>query len=154
MYVCGLTLQECSERQVQVERALQEKKMVEKELERAVAQGPLEHTQAGESLYELQKRACMAERARDEATIKLENTVATLRRLEARSVYVCSLKFIWSAKKSSEGGQLTDFHQGEKFNITPQSLPWRIVSQHIMYHDIGTVTELYSEYVVTCRAVR
>lgn len=92
MYVicmCVVTLQECSERQVQVERALREKKMVEKELERAVAQGPLEHTQAGETLYELQKRACMAERTRDEATIKLENTVATLRRLETRSASVC-----------------------------------------------------------------
>ena len=73
-----------------MERVLREKKKVEKELERTVAQGPLEHAWAGETLHELQTRACVAERARDEAAMKLESTMATLRRLETRFVCVRS----------------------------------------------------------------
>ena len=74
-----------------MERVLREKKKVEKELERTVAQGPLEHAWAGETLHELQTRTCVAERARDEATMKLESTMATLRRLETRFVCVRSI---------------------------------------------------------------
>lgn len=76
--------QECSEWQVQVERAQREKKSVEKELERVLVQGPLEQVRAGDTIHELQSRVCMAERVRDEALVKLESESATRRRLEAR----------------------------------------------------------------------
>ncbi len=78
--------QECGEWQVQLERALREKKAVEKELERAFAQGPLQHSQTGEALHELQSRVCAAERARDDALLQLENEVALRKRAESRSV--------------------------------------------------------------------
>ncbi len=78
--------QECGERQVQLERALREKKVVERELERAVAHGPLQHTQTGEALHELQTRVCAAERARDNALLKLENEATNRKRVESRLV--------------------------------------------------------------------
>ena len=56
--------------------------MVEKELEKAQAQKPLELVQTGESIHELQKRVCVAERARDDALVKLEAIQAANKRLE------------------------------------------------------------------------
>lgn len=63
---------------------MREKKAIEKELERATSQGPLEQARAGEALHELQSRVCVAERARDEALRRLEGETATRKRLEAR----------------------------------------------------------------------
>lgn len=76
----SVRVQESSERQVQLERALREKKAVEKELERAIARGPLQHTQ---TLHELQSRVCAAERERDSALLRLDNEVTQRKRAES-----------------------------------------------------------------------
>lgn len=67
-----------------MERCQREKKMLEKELEKAQAQKPLELVQTGDSLHELQKRVCVAERARDDALVKLEAVTAKAKRLESK----------------------------------------------------------------------
>ncbi len=71
-----------------MERCQREKKAVEKELEKAQAQKPLDMVQTGENLLELQKRVCIAERARDDALGKLEALTAKTKRLETK--YVCT----------------------------------------------------------------
>lgn len=76
--------QECGERQAQLERCQREKKVAEKELEKAQAQKPLEIVQTGENLHELQKRACVAERARDDAMVRVEALTAKAKTLESR----------------------------------------------------------------------
>ena len=75
--------QECGERQAMLERVQREKKMVEKELERVTSQKPVETARTGDSLHELHKRVCIAERARDDALVKFENANALLQRAEA-----------------------------------------------------------------------
>lgn len=75
--------EESSERQAQLERALREKKAVERDLEVALAAGPLQRSQAGETLHELQSRGCVAERARDEARLQTKRERAARRRAEA-----------------------------------------------------------------------
>ena len=67
-----------------MERCQREKKMVEKELEKAQAQKPLELVRTGENIHELQKRVCVAERARDDVLVKLESLQAANKRLEMR----------------------------------------------------------------------
>ena len=57
--------------------------MVEKELERAQSQKPVETARTGDSLHELHKRVCVAERARDDALVKLENVNTMLQRAES-----------------------------------------------------------------------
>ena len=58
--------------------------MVERELEGALAAAPLQHTQTGEALHELQSRVCVAERARDEALLQVKRESAARKRAEAR----------------------------------------------------------------------
>ena len=83
MYVLFvLPLKECGEHQAQFERCLREKKMVEKELESINAERPAEIRQTGESMHNLQTRACLAERAKDDALVRLEAQVAQVKRLE------------------------------------------------------------------------
>ena len=57
---------------------------MEKELEGVLQQKPLEVTRTGDNLHELQKRACLAERARDDAHVKLEALTAANKRLESK----------------------------------------------------------------------
>lgn len=78
-----ILLQECGECRAQLERSQREKKSVEKELEKALGQKPLEIVQTGENLHEFHKRVCVAERARDDALVKLEALTAINNRLEA-----------------------------------------------------------------------
>lgn len=61
-----------------LERLQREKKAVEKELEKALSQKPVETARVGESLHELHKRVCIAERARDDALVKFESANASL----------------------------------------------------------------------------
>lgn len=89
-------MQEVGERQAQLERCQREKKVVEKELEKALAQKPLELIQAGENIHELQKRVCIAERGRDDALVKLEASEAANKRLEKKYV---SLKLSLNSHK-------------------------------------------------------
>ena len=63
-----------------LERVQRERKVAEKELEKALSQKPMETARTGNSLHELQKRTCIAERARDDALLKLENTNVSLKR--------------------------------------------------------------------------
>ena len=77
------TLQECGERQVVLERVQREKRTVEKELEKALSQKPVETQRTGETLHELHRRVCVAERARDDALLKFESATASLKRAEA-----------------------------------------------------------------------
>lgn len=67
-----------------MERSQREKKVVEKELEKALAKRPLEIVQTGESLHEFQKRMCVAERAKDDALVKLEAVTAANKRQELK----------------------------------------------------------------------
>ena len=57
---------------------------MERDLEVALAAGPLQRSQAGETLHELQSRGCVAERARDEARLQTKRERAARRRAEAR----------------------------------------------------------------------
>lgn len=57
---------------------------MEKELEKTQAQKPLEIVQTGENLHELQKRVCVAERARDDAQVKVEALTAKTKSLESK----------------------------------------------------------------------
>lgn len=84
--------QECGDWQAQLERSQREKKVAEKELERVLAQKPLEVAQTGENLHELQKRVCVAERAKDNALVKLEGLTAANKRLE--STYVKDISIV------------------------------------------------------------
>ena len=69
-----------------MERSQREKKMVEKELEKTLAQKPLDVAQTGDNIHELQKRVCVAERARDDAQVKLEGVTVKNKMLEAKCV--------------------------------------------------------------------
>lgn len=77
-------LQECGERQAMLERVQREKKAAEKELEKALSQKPIEVTRTGDSLHELQKRACIAERARDDTQVKLDSANVSLKRADLK----------------------------------------------------------------------
>ena len=57
--------------------------MVEKELEKALSQKPVETQRTGETLHELHRRVCIAERARDDALLKFESATASLKRAES-----------------------------------------------------------------------
>ena len=81
---CYLSSQECGQRQAQYERALREKKTVEKELEKMMRHTPQETTQRGEVLHELQTRACAAERARDDVTLKLDSAWTSVKSLKVQ----------------------------------------------------------------------
>lgn len=76
--------QECGERQAQCERALRDKRAVEKELEKLSRYSPQESTQRGNVLHELQSRVCASDRARDDAVMKLDTALTTIKRLEAK----------------------------------------------------------------------
>lgn len=67
-----------------MERCQREKKVVEKELEKTQAQKPLEIVQTGENLHELQKRVCVAERARDDAVVRVEALTAKAKSMESK----------------------------------------------------------------------
>lgn len=88
MLITTVITQECGERQAQLERSQRERKTVEKELDKANARKPLEMVQTGENLYELQKRACLAERARDDLHVKVEALNATIKRLKSRLIII------------------------------------------------------------------
>ena len=79
-----MSIQECGERQAQCERALRDKRAVEKELEKLSRYSPKESTQRGNILHELQSRVCAAERARDNAVMKLDTALTTIKSLEAK----------------------------------------------------------------------
>ena len=81
---CHLLSQECGQRQAQCERAQREKKTVEKELEKMLRHTPQETTQRGEVLHELQTRACAAERARDDVTLKLDGALTSVKSLKVQ----------------------------------------------------------------------
>lgn len=74
--------QEASEKQAQIDRAIREKRAVESELESLYKEGIVQGTKESNSYNELNSRACEAERLRDEATIKMEQMEAQMRRLE------------------------------------------------------------------------
>lgn len=57
--------------------------MVEKELEKALSQKPVERARTGETLHELHRRVCVAERARDDALVKFEAASVSLKRVES-----------------------------------------------------------------------
>lgn len=88
-----VSTQECAEHQAQQERTYREKRSLEKELEKALSYKPVELVQTGDSIHELQKRACVAERARDDALVKMESMYATIKRLESR-YYYCRVRTV------------------------------------------------------------
>lgn len=79
-----MSIQECGERQAQCDRALRDKRAVEKELEKLSQYSPKDSTERGNVLHELQSRACTAERARDAVAMKLDTAQTTIKRLEAK----------------------------------------------------------------------
>ncbi len=81
---CVLPVQECGQKQAQCERALRDKKAVEKELEKLTKHTPQEMTQRGEVIHELQTKACTAERAKEDISLKLDATLTSLKSLEVR----------------------------------------------------------------------
>lgn len=55
---------------------------MEKELEKAYAYRPVEIKQTGENMHDLQRRACLAERVREDTLVKFEAQGAQVMRLE------------------------------------------------------------------------
>ena len=107
--------EESSQRKAHLERALREKKTAEKELERVLQQGPLEQVRTGDSIHDLQTRACAAERARDEAVLKMKSAQATLKRLETslaeerqQAELVAEEHRKWQRQVQEEGQQLRE----------------------------------------------
>lgn len=77
-----MLLQENSERQAELDRAIREKRAAESELERIYQEGVLQGSKENNEYNQLTLRACNAERARDEAVMKVDSLTNQLRRLE------------------------------------------------------------------------
>ncbi|XP_068701911.1 sodium channel and clathrin linker 1-like isoform X1 [Montipora foliosa] len=73
-----------AEKQAQLERSLREKSAVEKELKKLYEEGPTEIARAGMTFEELQKRAGLAERSRDEALRKVDSLNLSIKKLETK----------------------------------------------------------------------
>lgn len=67
-----------------MESCQREKKLVEKELEKSIAQVPLELKKNEENMHELQKRMILAERLKDDMLLKVEHMEAKIKELEFR----------------------------------------------------------------------
>lgn len=67
-----------------METCQREKKAVEKELEKSLAQVPLELKKNEENMHELQKRVILAERLKDDMLLKVEHLEAKVKELELR----------------------------------------------------------------------
>lgn len=81
-YWRGSFLQESSERQAQCDRAIREKRAAEGELEQLYKEGLQSGAKDSSAFEDLNRRACNAERTRDEALVKLDAMSAEHRRLE------------------------------------------------------------------------
>ena len=57
---------------------------MEKELEKSIAQVPLELKKNEENMHELQKRMILAERLKDDMLLKVEHMEAKIKELEFR----------------------------------------------------------------------
>lgn len=77
-------VQESGQRQTQCERALRDKKALEKELEKLTKHTPQETTQRGEVLHELQVKVHAAKRAKEDVTLKLDTALTSVKSLEVR----------------------------------------------------------------------
>lgn len=73
---------ENSERQAELDRAVREKRAAESELERIYQEGILQGSKENNEYNQLTLRACNAERARDDAVMKVDSLTNQLRRLE------------------------------------------------------------------------
>ncbi|XP_064636176.1 sodium channel and clathrin linker 1-like isoform X2 [Lineus longissimus] len=73
---------ESSEKQAQLERACREKKAVEAELEKLYQEGVTQGHKENSTHSELNRRACQAEKEKQDALISLESTTNQLKRLE------------------------------------------------------------------------
>ena len=76
--------QENSEKQSQIERAVREKRAVESELEKIYQEGLVQGTRDSGTYEELNRRACQAERQRDEVLIKLESINSNMKRTDMK----------------------------------------------------------------------
>ncbi len=79
---CSIFVQECGECQAQLESCQREKKLIEKELDKSLAQVPLELKKNEENMHELQKRMILAERLKDDALHKVDSLEARINELE------------------------------------------------------------------------
>ena len=77
-------LQENSEKQAQTERAIREKRAAEAELERLYQEGLQSGAKDSSAYDDLNRRACNAERTRDEALVKLDTMANEMRRTEMK----------------------------------------------------------------------
>ncbi len=77
-----ILLQENSEKQAELDRALREKRAAESELERIYQEGMIQGSKESNDYNQLTLRACNAERARDETVMKVDSLTNQLRRLE------------------------------------------------------------------------
>ncbi|XP_065884311.1 sodium channel and clathrin linker 1-like [Dysidea avara] len=74
---------ECADKGNTLEKILREKKTVEKELELALQQTPTDTERSSEVIHDYHIKLSAAERARDEALVKLDSLQAAHQRLEA-----------------------------------------------------------------------
>ncbi|CAD5112136.1 DgyrCDS1375 [Dimorphilus gyrociliatus] len=75
---------ENAEKTAQLERSIREKRAVEAELDKLYQEGRIQGSKDTGALQELNRRACEAERLRDEATIKAESFKNQLKRNEVQ----------------------------------------------------------------------
>lgn len=73
---------ENAEKTAQLERAIREKRVVETELDKLHQEGRIQGSKDSGTLQELNRRACEAERLKDEASIKAESCQNQLKRNE------------------------------------------------------------------------
>jgi hypothetical protein len=75
-------LQESSEKQAELERALREKRAIESELEKIYKEGILQGGRDNAEFSDLTLRACNAEKSLDEAQLKIDSLSNQIRRME------------------------------------------------------------------------
>ena len=73
---------EGAEKQARVDRLLREKRAVESELQQIYVEGKNEGSRSKDAYDQLNKRAIEAERARDEACVKVDNLNMEIERLK------------------------------------------------------------------------
>ena len=79
---CFVCVQESSEKQAELERAVREKRAVETELEKVYKEGIMQGGRDGLEFNDLTLRACNAEKNLDEAQLKIDSLSNQIRRME------------------------------------------------------------------------
>ena len=116
-----IDLQENAEKEELVKRAIKDKRSVEAELERITKEGHVSSVKDKMAYEDLNRRAVQAERARDEAEVKIENIASQLKREAMKWVNMWQ-RFI--TEQVSFSGQMGVGRSGGK-NLRTLLVSWK-----------------------------